>query len=556
VAAIIATLGAPVVALWPPVFRSTATILIEEQEIPRELVRSTVTSFADERIQVISQQVMTRTTLNQIIQRYDLYGRERRFLSTEEILERMRKDIKVQTVNADVTDRRSGSRSAATIAFTLSYDYSTPASAQRVANELVSLYLNENLKTRRQKAEETLAFLSEESSRLSEHIDGIQGKLATFKRENSGRLPELMQLNMQLRDKAETDLRDIDRQILLLEDRRIYLDGQLSGIKPSSPLQGAGGDRVLEPDERLRSLKNQLASLSGVYAEQHPDLVRMRREIAALEKSTGAAAAAAGPDADELARSREQLGRLRERYAEDHPDVVRARRSLVALEAARVPAAPAAAPAERKPDNPVYISLRTQIESIDKEVESLRKQKDDVRKRMSDYQVRIEQTPGVEQRYLDLSRDHENSLTKYRELRMKQMEAEVAQVLEKESKGERFSLIDPPQFPERPNRPNRPLLGMFLLAIAIGGGLGFAGLREALDRSVRGTRWLGGALDAPLLAVIPFVELDRHRERRRRRRLVLLGSAAALALAGLLAAHFLVMPLDTLWFTVSRRFMF
>src|SRR5262245_28364784 len=180
VGAALLAVAVPVALLWPAVYRSTATILIEEQEIPRELVRSTVTSLADERIQVISQQIMTRSTLMQIVEKYDLYPRERRYVSNEEILDRMRRDIRVQTVSAELG--RMGSRA---IAFKLSYDNDVPDKAQKVANELVSLYLNENVRTRRQRADEASAFLGEEAKRIARQIAEIEAKLAAFKRANA-----------------------------------------------------------------------------------------------------------------------------------------------------------------------------------------------------------------------------------------------------------------------------------------------------------------------------------------------------------------------------------
>ena len=142
--------GVAVALLLPAVYRSTATILIKEQEIPQEFVRSTVTSFADERIQVISQQVMTRATLLDLVERYQLYASARQRETSEEIIERMRRDIKLTPISAEVTDRRTGAPGKATIAFTLSYDSEVPAAAQKIANELTTLFLNENVKNRQQ----------------------------------------------------------------------------------------------------------------------------------------------------------------------------------------------------------------------------------------------------------------------------------------------------------------------------------------------------------------------------------------------------------------------
>jgi uncharacterized protein involved in exopolysaccharide biosynthesis len=532
-------------ALWPPVYRSTATILIEEQGIPRDLVRSTVTSFADERIQVITQQVMTRATLIQIVEKYDLYGRERRYLSNEEILERMRRDVKIETISAEGGGRLGGR--GTTIAFKLSYDNDKADQAQKVANELVTLYLNENLRTRRQRSEETSSFLGDEAERLRRQIDEIETKLAAFKRTNAGRLPDLQAFNMQMRDRAESELDEAARQIRLLEDRKIYIESQMAVVKETAPIPN---ERILEPDERLRSLRNQYASQSGVYAQSHPDLARMRREIETLEKSTGAKAA---PQPKALDDARNELGRLSERYAADHPDVVQQRKRVAALEAER---SQTPAPAARKPDNPAYVSLAAQIESATREAESLRKRSGELRARVATYNARLEQTPNVEQGYRDLVRDHESATAKYKELRSKQMEAQVSQTLEKDRKGERFSLIDPPQFPDRPYKPNRPLLLAFSLFVALGGGAGAAGAAEALDRSVKSPRTLGALLETPLLGVLPRVDNDAQRENRRRRWLLALGTLAALAAVALAAVHLFVMPLDSLWYALLRRLQF
>src|SRR6266851_3644847 len=194
-------ISAAVAALLPSAYRSTATILIEQQEMPPDLVRSTISSYADQRIQVISQQVMTRANLMRVVEKYNLYPSQRATKTSEEILQRLTKDIKLDLLKAAVIDQRSGSKTTATIAFSLSYEVEAPQVAQSVANELVTLFLSENLKTRQQKTAETSAFLSDEATKLNEHVTETEAKLAKFKAKNTGRLPELLPLNMQLRDR-------------------------------------------------------------------------------------------------------------------------------------------------------------------------------------------------------------------------------------------------------------------------------------------------------------------------------------------------------------------
>jgi uncharacterized protein involved in exopolysaccharide biosynthesis len=542
VAAAVLAAGVPAALFWPAVYRSTATILIEEQEIPRDLVRSTVTSYADERIQVIGQQVMTRATLMQIVEKYGLYARERRYISTEEILERMRRDIRVQPVSADITDRRSGARTASTIAFRLSYDSASPAQAQQVANELVTLYLNENLRTRRQRADETSSFLAEEAERVGRQVAEIEARLAQFKRANAGRLPELAQLNMQLRERAESELEDLARQLRLLEERQVFLDSQLALVKESAPVTP---ERALEPEERLKLLRNQYAGLAGVYESSHPDLVRMRREIESLEKASGAAAE---PDARALENAKHELARLADRYAPDHPDVQRQQKRVAALEAEM-----AKAPAPKKPDNPVWVSLAAQREAAAREAESLRARREELLKRIAAYDARLETTPSVEQAYRDLVRDHENATTKYKELRAKQMEAQVSLALEKDRKGERFSLIDPPQYPERPHEPNRKKMLALAFAGSVAGGVGTAALAESFNRAVNGSRSLAQLLAAPLLGAVPRTESAAQRARRRRLLWAFAAGALLLGVAALGVVHVFVLPLDSAWFVLLRR---
>jgi len=532
--------------LWPPVYRSVATILVEEQEIPQDLVRSTVTSYADQRIQVIGQQVMTRANLLQIVEKYDLYAQPRKTETNEEILERMRKDVKVDVLSADVAGGRR-----VTIAFTLSYDGETADRAQKVANELVTLYLNENLKIRQQKAAETESFLTEEAKQLESHIAETEAKLAQFKRQNISRLPELAQLNMQLREKTETEVADIDRETRLIEQRRFFLENQLAQTRPRSPIISSTGERILSPEDRLRTLKTQQASLTGIYSADHPDMIRMKREIASLEQELGGTMTD-----DERAKQVEKLeseaAELRERYSEDHPDLVRLRKLIAALN--RGDDQERTGPkAEIKADNPSYLSLQTQLRVLDAEAQGLRKKREEATAKLSIYEARIVQTPQVEQEYLDLVRDRENTLARYREMKSKLSESQVAEDLEKDRKGERFSLIDPPQLPERPRSPNRPAILLLGVVVALGGGLGYGGLLEALDPSIKGPKHLGRSFGAPILSVIPHIETAGERAARRRTHTLLWVGLLAALIAAALLVHFFYMPLEVLWYWLPRR---
>lgn len=560
---VIAAIAAAVAMLIPPSFRSSATVLIQDQEIPPDFVRTTVTSLVDERIQVISQQVMTRSVLLGIIEKYNLYSAQRRYQTNEEIIDRMRKDIKLTTISADVQERRDDRRRAGTIAFQISYESSSPIAAQRVVNELVSLYLNENLRTRQQRATETTSFLTEEAERLAASISEMEAKLADFKAKNVGRLPQNTVLNLGAIERAEAEVMRIDRELSTLEDRRASLQTQLAQVKDLAPQAPQPIDKtILEPVERLRILQNQFASVSGQYAPDHPDVRRLKREIEALKKETGGDVASVDDSAKELEEARNRYASLREKYADDHPDVQRQKRVLASLEEAwkeskaRQPAKPEPTghkTAQARAESQVAVTLRGQLEGIEAQMKGLRQQRKDLQTKTRQLEVRVEQSPVVEKDYQDLVRDYDNAMLRYRELKSKQMQAEVAQSLERERKGERFSLIDPAQLPEKPTSPNRPAILALGLVLSLGGGFGLGILRGVMDPTVRGSRQLQRLVQAPMLGAIPYVVTREERARQSRKRglwWVAGGVVFALVLAFI---HFFYMPLPIVGYMLARR---
>ncbi len=540
--------------VYPPSYRSTATILIEEQEVPVDLVRSTVTSYADQRIQSIKQQIMSRTNLWKIVEQYELYARLRERASTEEVLQRMVDDIDVKVINAEVVDRRTGQQTNATIAFTLSYDGETPVLAQKVANELTSLFLAENLKTRQRHAQETTAFLKQESESLAQRIDALDRRIVALKQRAEGALPELLSLNLQLLDRSERDLAEANQQLRTLQERKIYLDGVLATLKPNTPIITSSGERILDSGERLKALNAQYVSSAAYLAPDHPDMIRMKKEIEALERHNGNTGGA-----DELQKrvvnERTRLAMLRERYGEDHPDVVRTKRAVEALDReVRQPADEATATeGPSAPENPAYITIQAQLASTISDVDAWQVRRAEIESFRQRYSTRVESTPILERDYLDLTRDRDNSVMKYHEIRSKLLEAQVSEGLEAQRKGERFSLIDPPLLPEKPLKPNRPAIVILGLVVSMMGGLGYGAAVESLDHAVRNAGTVERIVRVAPLAVIPFVpnSEDEAKTRTRRRRLLWGGLGGALIV--LLLIHALWLPLDVLWFAALRK---
>ncbi|HEY1327388.1 MAG TPA: hypothetical protein VGI14_10650, partial [Casimicrobiaceae bacterium] len=485
-------------------------------------------------------------------------------MTPEQILELMRRDIKISTVDANISDRNSGRRVNATIAFTISYDSPYPDRAQSVVRELVSLYLNENIKVRQQSAAETTAFLTQEADRLAAQIQDIETRLAGFKRRNLGRMPDSSAVNMQLSERTDTELLRIDREISMLQDRRVALQSQLLVVSPNLPrTPGATTERVQSPAERLRALQAQYASASAIYGADHPDIRRLQREIATLSAEMGTSSGD-GQTADTIKDLEKQAAALRERYSEDHPDVQRLRRTIAALKASAPAAGAAEKPAPRSAaaqaatnyDNPAYVALLTQIESTKQEIDQLSGLKAEMRAKQRTYDARLLQIPDVEREYRDLTRDYDNAQTRYREVRAKQMQAEIAEELEKNRKAERFSVGEPANLPQSPHHPNRVQIMVVGFAASLIAALAIAWLREVLDASVKGPLQLARIATVPILTAIPYIETSSEQAATRRNAWLVAGAFVVAAVLYLLAIHVYLKPLSALLEAAFRRLPF
>jgi polysaccharide chain length determinant protein (PEP-CTERM system associated) len=484
-----------VLLLWKPVYRSTSTILIEEQEISREYVMATVTSYAEQRLQTINQRIMSAARLLEIINRFNLYADKRDKLTSEEIIEDMRKkDIKFETIMADVIDRRTGQKTVATIAFTVSYEGKNPQVVQQVANVLASLYLEENMKVVDQQTEGTTRFLEEEMKSVQANLADLEGKIAAYKERNNRALPELLQFNLQTLDWSERNRDQLNEQLRSLRERESYYQTELATMAP---------DTINQDKERLKELRVALNGLKARYSGEYPDVIKTKTEIAALEK------------------------KLQEQSNE--PAV------------------------QEKPDNPAYVALAAQLASVQAEIKSVKLQIEDIDQKRDDFRRRLEASPKVEEGYKKLMVERNNTQAKYDDLMRKFMEAKVAHGLEKEQMGERFTLIDPARLPEKPVRPNRPAILLIGLILGIASGVGTASLQEASDRSARKTEDLTRTFLIPVLTEIPEIVTFEDELRKKTRLKIAVASSFLFILIIALVVHFFVMDMDILLIRVMRH---
>jgi succinoglycan biosynthesis transport protein ExoP len=497
-----------VALIIPPTYRSTTTILIEEQEIPIDFVRTTITGFAEQRLQQLNQRVMSSPKLLEIINRFNLYEDLKKKLTIEEILGIMRNDIKFATISADIVDpQRGGSPSPITIAFSLSYDGENPQVVQQVAGVLSSLFLEENLKVREERALGASKFLGDEAATIQKQLAEIDARVARYKEKHINELPELLQVNLSSIDRVERDIDMLKQQLTTIKEKESYFRAQLASI----PTDSANQDRTL-----LKELKAKLIQLQSKFSDKHPDVKKTMSEIAELEKRLNVS-----PPTTNMASGASKT-------------------TFSPLD---------------QPDNPAYVNLASQLVSVQGEAETVRRQIDDMSKKRDGYYRRMEASPRVEESYKALLSERNNTQLKFDDLMKKTMEANVAQGLEKEKMGERFTIIDPARLPEKPVKPNVPAILLIGLFLGIGAGVGTASLREFNDQSVRNPNALTTITHLPVLVTVPEIVIEKDILARKRMLIKVLIAAVAVCVVGLILFHFFIMDLDILWARFSRKFL-
>jgi len=461
----------------------------------------------------------------------------------------MRNSINLELISADTNGRNTNPAAQATIAFAISFDGSDPLTTQQVANELVTLYLSENQRSRETQASDTASFLTDEAHRVSEQLQQLEAQLAQFKAENAGSLPEELPVNTQLLNQMENQLIQVAQQLQSLHERQAFLQSQLVGVDPHAQ-ETTGKDTLLDPRDQLKSLQAQYAALSAKYGANHPDVISLRRQIEALSAAGGAADRATLEA--QLQSLQSDLTTALQKYGPEHPDVLKLKREIQATQEA-LAALPAQGAGGAGPDNPAYIQLQAQLAGVNADIDAAKQQGQALEQKAKELEARIFKTPQVERAYAVLTRDHAAAVARLEELRTKQSEADLARNLESERMGEKLSVIEPPDLPVQPIKPNRRLILVLGLFMAGAGGVGSGVLSDMLGGRVHGARQLAVALGGAPLAVVPRIRTAR--DRRRSATLVLLFALLfLLILVGVaLYLQYFVAPLDVLWAAALNR---
>lgn len=447
----LATISTLVVSL-PDIYESKATLLVESQQVPESFVRSTVTGV-ERRLQGITETLMSRSRLNELIDRFGLYPELRNRLPLDDVIERMRKDVLVQ-LQAFTPQVAKGT----VVAFTVTYRGRHAEKVAAVANELALRYVDEDLRMRERQAAGTAHFLENQLDEMKQKLDDQERKVRDFKERYLGALPQQETANL-------STLERLNAQLLLNQQQQARVREELgqAGVSASSPDALAA---------RLARAKTELFQLRQHYTDKYPDVVRLNTEIADLEK------------------------RLAEGEGNGPGNI------------------DAVAPPKRGVEQP---SGTVSTGGPEAELRGLKREESLIKSRIVEYQGRIESTPKREQEFQALDRDYNTTQEIYQALLKRYEEAKLAESLEGRQKGEQLRILDPAVVAKDSTLPNRPRLLLIGLLLSVGAALGGIVVSEMLDTSFHSVDELRSFSKTPVIATIQRILTDRDRERLRLR---------------------------------------
>ncbi len=480
----------------PPRYRSATLILVEQPTMPKDYVTPNVADDLQERLQSITEQILSRTRLMHIIDEFNLYAGGHG-LNAEEKVERMRQDIEIELVR---------DRSNRVTAFNVYYSSRDPHIAQQVTSELTNLFINENLEVRQQQSEGTTQFLTDQLETARKGLAQQEQKIREFKLQHVGELPAQLETNLQILNGLQAQLQSEGDALNSARQQRVYLQTLVNQYRTlqESPKTTTGAPLGLPAlDEELNKLKGQLADLSSRYTDRHPDVRKLREQIAKTEKM------------------REQiLADLKSNSFSGQTDAD--------------PNGEAQDAADARGASGPMVQLQGQLQANQTEIGNRERTIAELKRKIADYQVRLNQEPVREQQLADLARGYDQSKANYDDLLKKKNESAMATRMELRQQGERFQVIDPPSLPLKPDFPNHLKFCGIGLGVGLALGVLVAGAFEMLDRRVYDEKELKGLLPVAVIAEIPEA-ISPVDEERMRKRLWLGWATAALVVSTILA---------------------
>jgi polysaccharide biosynthesis transport protein len=485
--------------LLPSTYQSEALILVEQQKVPDQYVVPNVTANLQERLQTITQQILSRTSLQGTIDRFHLYSQPHglsSLLKSSDPVEQMRGDIKIDLVEAP-------GRPGEFAAFKMRYAAGSPELAREVNSELTTLFIGENVKAQAQLSENTTAFLESELAEARANMEEQEAKVAAFKAKHLGNLPSQLESNVEILSGIEGQLQNTQHALDAAKQQKLYLESLRQQYESAQAgLGGGSGDSAMTPiqglDAELLTLRLKLQDLQSRYTAVHPDILALKDKIAQTE--------------------------ARKKQAEDQIAAnQKAPQTADVVDSAEMEEVQHGSPTS-------MMQVQSQLKANQLEIQNDLGHEKELDAKISEYQARLNLTPATEQELTNISRGYEESKSNYNSLLQKQMQSQLATSLEHKQEGEQFRIIDPPSLPTKPSTPNHLWFSLGGLLAGIALGLGLVSLLELSDVRVHNEKGLEGIIPVRVLVGIPRLSTSAEDQFRILRWWLELASAVTLIL--------------------------
>lgn len=467
---ILAVVGGPlgygISRFLPNRYKSQTLVLVEQPTVPADFVKPTDTMDIGQRLASMQQQILSRTRLEPIINQFGLFSGEIDRVPMEELVARLQKAIEVTPVLP-----MAETRARDLPGFYVNVTMDNPRNAQGVCTAVTSMFIEENIRLRQQHSEDTTQFLAQQLTDAKTRLDGQDAKLAAFKSRYIGSLPDQEKLNLDLLAGLTSQLDAATQALARAQQDKGFSESMLTQ-QIAAWQESKRGRNPATLEEQLLTMETQLANLQVKYADDYPDVINTKNNIAALQKKIA--------ESDQGSK---------QASSDKNPD-------------ARV--------------EPTQITqLRAQIHTYDQIIAQKTREGDEIKQQIKVYQERVQSSPAIEQQYKQLTRDYQTALDFYNDLLKKRDQSAMATDLERRQEGEQFRVLDPANLPDKPFSPNRPLFALGGFAGGLALGLGIAFLLELRDTSLKTDGDVDLYLRLPLLATIPAIKSASGKKRKK-----------------------------------------
>jgi len=483
---------------WPDTYVSTAVMTITPQQVSQSLVHADVATQMGMRLQEMETEILSRSSLSDLIVHLDLYKKERTQKPLEDIVQDMRnKAIQVKSYEPTASGTENRVQ-----AFTISFSYTDRYKAQQVVRELIGKFEEQNLIYMTKTASVTTEFLGDELKNAKQHLEDLDQKLTQFKVANQGKLPDQFQANVQAENAAEAEAARMADTLSQAQARKVMLEQSLQNLIADQSFYAQHGEDVVSTgggtgsgvksqqlvalEAILTQQKSNLASMLKLYGENYPEINSIKAAISVSEAQKA------------------DLEKQLEAQAASSPDRGSVRVSNPAVQARL-----------EELKNSIA-TIKIQIQTTQGDIDRVIKNQGLLNQKIAAYQTRIEQAPLNEQEYMQLNSDYQLAKANYEGMVQKRDSSETAKDLEQHKGGENLELLDPASLPEQATDPNRPAWAAIGTALGLVIGIVLAGAREMRDTSLKNLKDVRAYTNLPVLSSIPLLENALLVRRKRR----------------------------------------